>query len=103
MCLAVLTKILILILNVLDQKKKIEQIYTKQLPMSQNRKEKIDSHRTDQRYHPKRKGLGPGLLFFSRWRPCCVLNVKIGGLRKLWPPRMNGRKTISWNKIKDIH
>ena len=47
MCLAVLTKILILILNVLDQKKKIEQIYTKQLPMSQNRgKNLIRTERT---------------------------------------------------------
>jgi len=42
MCLAVLTKILIL--NALYQKKKKkEKLYTKQLPMSQNRK-KIDLH-----------------------------------------------------------
>ena len=34
-----------------------------QQPMSQNRKKKFDSHRTDQRYHTTRKGLGLGLLF----------------------------------------
>ena len=36
---------------------------------------KFDSHRTDQRYHPTRKGLGLDLPF-SRWRRCCVLNVE---------------------------
>ena len=42
-------------------------MYTKQLPMSQNRKKKkIDWHRKDQRYHPTRKGLGPGLLFICQ-------------------------------------
>ena len=64
MCLIFVTKIRILNLNALDQKKKEkEKIYTTTDVTKQEKK--IDLHRTDQRYHPTWKGLGLGLLFFK--------------------------------------
>ena len=49
-----------------------------QLPMSQNRKKKFDSHRTDQRYHPRRKGLGLDLLFFKMAAVLCLERKALG-------------------------
>ena len=67
MCLAFLTKILILNLNALYQKKKV---YTTTDVTKQ--KKKFDSHRTDQRYHPTWKGLGLGLPFFKMVAVLCL-------------------------------
>ena len=64
MCLTFVTKILILNLNALDQKKKKKRknIYSYRCHKTEK---KIDLQRTDQRYHPTWKGLGLGLLFFK--------------------------------------
>ena len=90
MCLAFLTKILILNLNALYQKKKKKYI---QQPMSQNRKKNLI--RTERTSVIIPRGKDWGLVFlFSRWWQCCVLNVEISGLRELWPQRMTGRMMI---------